>query len=118
MARPSKDGKYLNCYIDSKIYDKLDTLAEMIDIKKTAILEEALATYLSLFQNKNGDIQGVEAIYRDGDTEYSKRIGKINIIRKKCLVLDEMIMNNELYSKIYVNGYILKVPSSQIEYPD
>ena len=118
MARPSKDGKYFNCYLDAKIHSQLDTLAELLEVKKTALVEDALSSYITQFLNKNGQIQGIDAVYRDGDTQYNKRIGKMNIIRRKCIVFDEFIINGELYSKIYLDGYILKVPSCQIEYPD
>ena len=123
MARPSKDGKYFNCYLDSKIYDQLETLSNLVDMKKTSIVEDALSSYISMFVNKDGNIQGIDAIYKDGDTAFNRVLSKKgikhpNIIKRKCIVLDEELMYGELYSKIYINGLILSVPSKQIEYAE
>ena len=122
MARPSKDGKYFNCYLDSNIYSQLETLSDLIGMNKTSIVEDALSSYLAMFSDKQGVIKGVKAVYRDGDTDFHRKLAKQgytpNIIKRECIVLDEVMMYGELYSKIYLNGIVLTVPSKQIEYAD
>ncbi len=47
MSRPKKNGKFLNCYVDKEIMDRLSEFSVKSFIPKTAIVEEALRQYFS-----------------------------------------------------------------------
>lgn len=47
MPRAKKDGKFLNCYVDKEILEKLEQYCEKTSIPKTAIVEMALKEYLN-----------------------------------------------------------------------
>lgn len=46
MAREKKDGKFLNCYIQKDIIEKLNVYSKETGISKTFIVEKALKEYL------------------------------------------------------------------------
>ena len=46
MARAKKDGKFLNCYIDRGIIEKLEEYCKATSIPKTSVVEKALIQYL------------------------------------------------------------------------
>ena len=121
MARPKKNGRYLNCYLDNTVYNNLEQIAAITGKKKTTIIEDALKAYLSSYTDRDGNIKGVKAIYRDGDTEYARKVAKIEgkeatVIKKECIVIEETTMYGQPYTKILLDGNILKVPSYLIEY--
>ena len=45
IGRPRKDGKYLNCYCDAKLVDKLDHYAVIQGVSKISIIERSLKMY-------------------------------------------------------------------------
>lgn len=46
MARPRKDGKFVNAYLKKDLVDRMETYSESTFMPKTAILELALQEYL------------------------------------------------------------------------
>ena len=46
MAREKKNGRFLNCYVQQEIYDRLSLYSKETMIPKTAIVERALEEYL------------------------------------------------------------------------
>ncbi len=84
-------------------------------------METALSSYIRQFENSQGCVSGIEAIYREGDTEYNRKLTQQglgqSIIRRKCLVLDEKIIFGASYATIYLDGCVISVPAYQIEYP-
>ena len=46
MPRAKKDGKFLNCYVDKEILEKLEQYCEKTSIPKTSVVEKALSQYL------------------------------------------------------------------------
>lgn len=52
MARPKKNGTYLNVCIETKIYDRLVELCEDAGQTKTVAVERALLAYLEDYDEK------------------------------------------------------------------
>lgn len=50
MPRAKKDGKFLNCYVNKSIMDKLEKYCERTSIPKTSVVEKALQQYLMQFE--------------------------------------------------------------------
>ncbi|MBR1439818.1 MAG: ribbon-helix-helix domain-containing protein [Lachnospiraceae bacterium] len=50
MSRAKKDGKFLNCYIDKSILDKLEEYCDVTSVPKTSVVEKALQQYLMQFE--------------------------------------------------------------------
>lgn len=50
MPRAKKDGKFLNCYVDRKILEKLELYCDEAGIPKTSVVEKALGQYLMQFE--------------------------------------------------------------------
>ena len=50
MPRAKKDGKFLNCYINKEILEKLEQYCEKTSIPKTSVVEKALSQYLMQFE--------------------------------------------------------------------
>lgn len=46
MARPKKDGKYLNVYVEQRIYDDFEKFCEDMGQSKTTATERALQLYM------------------------------------------------------------------------
>ena len=46
MARPKKNGKYLNVCILEEIYKELERYSEETGVPKTVVVEKALQKYL------------------------------------------------------------------------
>ena len=55
MARAKKDGKFLNCYIDRAVFDRLEEYCQKTAFPKTTVLEKALKKYLSEFDTDEED---------------------------------------------------------------
>lgn len=53
MAKPKKDGKFINCYVRSDIVETLDKLSKQTMMSKTAILEMALTDYFQKIKRKS-----------------------------------------------------------------
>lgn len=52
MARPKKNGTYLNVCIDSTVYDRLNRFSEDAGQAKTVAVERALTAYLDDYEEK------------------------------------------------------------------
>ena len=52
MAKPKKNGTYLNVCIDTSIYNKLEVICEEAGQTKTVAVERALKEYLDNFEKK------------------------------------------------------------------
>lgn len=50
MPRAKKDGKFLNCYVDREILEKLEQYCNETGIPKTSVVEKALGQYLMQFE--------------------------------------------------------------------
>lgn len=47
MARPKKDGRYINCYMNSNVLDKLEKYCEDTGLTKTVAMERILDKFLT-----------------------------------------------------------------------
>ena len=52
MARPKKNGTYLNVCIETPIYERLEKLCEDAGQTKTVAVERALTLYLEDYEEK------------------------------------------------------------------
>ena len=52
MARPKKNGTYLNVCIETPLYERLEALCEDAGQTKTVAVERALALYLEDYGEK------------------------------------------------------------------
>lgn len=52
MARPKKNGTYLNVCIETPIYERLEKLCEDAGQTKTVAVERALNAYLDEYEEK------------------------------------------------------------------
>lgn len=52
MARPKKNGTYLNVCIETPLYERLEALCEDASQTKTVAVERALALYLEDYEEK------------------------------------------------------------------
>lgn len=52
MARPKKNGTYLNVCIEIPLYERLEALCEDAGQTKTVAVERALALYLEDYEEK------------------------------------------------------------------
>lgn len=52
MARPKKDAKYLNVYIERSIYEKFDDFCKTVGQSKTVATERALTLYMDDMSKK------------------------------------------------------------------
>lgn len=52
MARPKKNGTYLNVCIETPLYERLEALCEDAGQTKTVAVEKALALYLEDYEEK------------------------------------------------------------------
>ncbi len=60
MAKPKKNGTYLNVCIDSAIYERLDRFSEDAGQAKTIAVERALTAYLDDYEAKLKKLQELE----------------------------------------------------------
>lgn len=60
MARRKKDGTYLNVYIETAIYEKLEALCEDAGQTKTVAVERALMLYLDAYEEKQKKLRELE----------------------------------------------------------
>jgi hypothetical protein len=54
MARPKKNGQFLNCYIEKEIIEKLEDYSRETSVPKTAVVEKALMMY---FKSKEKELK-------------------------------------------------------------
>lgn len=60
MARPKKNGTYLNVCIDTAIYERLEGLCEDAGQTKTIAVERALVAYLDDYEEKQKKLKEIE----------------------------------------------------------
>ena len=81
MARPKKNGTYLNVCIETPIYERLEKLCEDAGQTKTVAVERALNLYLDDYEEKQRILDTVSSMYA--------RI----IERGDCLSLRDLAVN-------------------------
>lgn len=60
MARPKKNGTYLNVCIDTSIYKRLENFCNDAGQTKTIAVERALNAYLDDYENKQMRLRELE----------------------------------------------------------
>ena len=60
MARPKKNGTYLNVCIETTIYDRLTEICEEAGQSKTVAVERALSLYLDEYEEKQRKLRELE----------------------------------------------------------
>lgn len=60
MAKPKKNGKYLNVCIDSSIYERLNQFSEDAGQPKTVAVERALTAYLDDYAEKQRKLKEID----------------------------------------------------------
>ena len=60
MARPKKNGTYLNVCIETPIYERLESLCEDAGQTKTVAVERALMLYLDDYEVKQKRLKELE----------------------------------------------------------
>ena len=61
MARPKKNGKYLNVYIETPIYERLESLCVDAGQTKTVAVERALLLYLDDYEEKQKKLKELDS---------------------------------------------------------
>ena len=61
MARPRKNGKYLNVCIEAPIYERLEALCDDAGQTKTVAVERALTLYLDEYEEKQKMLKEMES---------------------------------------------------------
>lgn len=60
MARPKKNGTYLNVCIETPIYKRLEAMCEEAGQSKTVAVERALSAYLNDYDEKQRKLKELE----------------------------------------------------------
>ena len=60
MARPKKNGTYLNVCIETPIYERLAAICENAGQSKTIAVERALTAYLDDYEEKQRKLKELE----------------------------------------------------------
>ena len=60
MARPKKNGTYLNVCIETPIYERLEALCDDAGQTKTVAVERALSAYIADYEEKQKMIRELE----------------------------------------------------------
>lgn len=60
MARPRKNGTYLNVCIETQIYERLKALCDDAGQTKTVAVERALMAYLDAYEEKQRKLKALE----------------------------------------------------------
>ena len=60
MARPKKNGTYLNVCIETSIYERLVALCEDAGQSKTVAVERALTAYLDDYAEKQRKLKAID----------------------------------------------------------
>lgn len=60
MAKPKKNGTYLNVCIDSDIYEKLKEVCESAGQTKTIVVERALNAYFEAYDDMRKKLRELE----------------------------------------------------------
>lgn len=119
MGRKRKDGKIINCILETSLVRGIENYSEMTGLTKTAVMEKALSTFLGPY--KCDTEKPVEAVYLSGGSDYERMIaekeGREPDIREEpCYVLGEANMYDKPYYRIVKDGALMKVPVSMIRF--
>ena len=60
MARPKKDGIYLNIKLDKDLYHRLERVSQAAGQTKTLIAERALTAYMDKYEGEQEMIRKIE----------------------------------------------------------
>ena len=60
MARPKKNGTYLNVCIETPIYERLEALCNDAGQTKTVAVQRALTLYFETYEEKQKKLQELE----------------------------------------------------------
>ena len=60
MARPKKNGTYLNVCIETPIYERLEAMCDDAGQSKTVAVERALSLYLDEYDEKQRKLKELE----------------------------------------------------------
>ena len=71
MARPKKDGIYLNIKLDKDLYHRLERVSQAAGQTKTLIAERALTAYMDKYEGEQEMIRKIE----DGKAELVEKGG-------------------------------------------
>lgn len=63
MARPKKNGTYLNVCIEKTIYEELENFCAEAGQTKTIAVERALSEYLEDYKKKQEMLRTLEAVH-------------------------------------------------------
>lgn len=66
MARPKKNGTYLNVCIETPIYERLRAMCADTGQPKTVAVERALTAYLNDYEEKQ---KVLERLYNEGEAK-------------------------------------------------
>lgn len=61
MAKPKKNGTYLNVCIESQIYERLERMCEAAGQSKTTAVERALTAYLDGYEATQEKLRAIES---------------------------------------------------------
>ena len=75
MARPKKNGTYLNVCIQTPIYNRLVALCDDAGQTKTVAVERALTAYLADYEEKQRKLKALEEIESVG-SKITQQAGK------------------------------------------
>ena len=62
MARPKKNGTYLNVCIETSIYERLEAFCDDAGQSKTVAVERALGAYLDDYEQKQRILKDMEFV--------------------------------------------------------
>ena len=62
MARPKKNGTYLNVCIETQLYERLEELCKDAGQTKTVAVERALVAYLDDYEEKKRLLKELHAV--------------------------------------------------------
>lgn len=121
MGRPKKDGKMLNCYLDSHLFDLMEMCCTMTGLTKTALLEKALSQFLGPYESDGG--HPILATYLAGSSKYEQAVAinegrAVEIREEPCYVLGECTMMGAPYYRIFKDNQLMKVPREMIRLTD
>ncbi len=65
MARPKKNGKYINVCIETPIYERLEAMCKDSGLTKTVAVERALIAYLDEHEKEQEMLKQIRKEIRD-----------------------------------------------------
>lgn len=64
MARPKKNGTYLNVCIDTPVYERLAEYCEEAGQPKTVAVERAITAYLDIYDERQKKLKELDGLGR------------------------------------------------------